>query len=78
MREIADSHGVPVAHVAYAWLLAKSEVSSVIVGASRPGQLVDNLAAAELTLSGEESARLDAIDVPPPVYPDPRWLTSRM
>jgi aryl-alcohol dehydrogenase-like predicted oxidoreductase len=76
MREIADSRGVPVAHVAYAWLLAKPEVSSVIVGASRPEQLADNLAAADLSLTEEELAALDAIDPPLPLYPDPRWLTG--
>jgi aryl-alcohol dehydrogenase-like predicted oxidoreductase len=75
MREIADSHGVPVAHVAYGWLLAKQEVSSVIVGASKPDQLADNLAAAELKLTEQEVAALDALDPPAPLYPHPRWLT---
>jgi aryl-alcohol dehydrogenase-like predicted oxidoreductase len=76
MREIADRHGVPVAHVAYAWLLAKPEVSSVIVGASRPEQLADNLAAAELALAEDELAALDALDPPAPLYPHPQWLTG--
>ena len=76
MREIADARGVPVAHVAYAWLLAKPEVSSVIVGASKPEQLADNLAAADLVLTAEELATLDAVDPPPPLYPHPQWLTS--
>jgi aryl-alcohol dehydrogenase-like predicted oxidoreductase len=76
MREIADSRGVPVAHVAYAWLFAKPEVSSVIVGASRPEQLADNLAAAGLVLTEEEVAALDAVDPPAPLYPHPRWLTG--
>ena len=76
MRAIADGRGVPVAHVAYAWLLAKPEVSSVIVGASKPEQLADNLAAADLVLTAEELATLDAVDPPPPLYPHPQWLTS--
>jgi aryl-alcohol dehydrogenase-like predicted oxidoreductase len=76
MRAIADSRGVPIAHVAYAWLLAKPEVSSAIVGASRPEQLADNLAAAELTLTEDEIAALDAVDPPAPLYPHPRWLTG--
>jgi aryl-alcohol dehydrogenase-like predicted oxidoreductase len=76
MREIAASHDVPVAHVAYAWLLAKPEVSSVIVGASRPEQLADNLAAADLALTEDEVAALDAVDPPAPLYPHPRWLTG--
>jgi aryl-alcohol dehydrogenase-like predicted oxidoreductase len=76
MREIADSRGVPVAHVAYGWLLAKPDVSSVIVGASRPEQLADNLAAADLALNEDEVAALDAVDPPPPLYPHPRWLAG--
>lgn len=76
MREIAERHGTPFVHVAYAWLLAKPAVSSVIIGASRPEQLADNLAAAELSLSDEEVATLDAIDAAAPLYPDPRWLTG--
>jgi aryl-alcohol dehydrogenase-like predicted oxidoreductase len=76
MREIADARRVPVAHVAYAWLLAKPEVSSVIVGASRPEQLADNLAAADLALTKDEHAALDAVDPPAPLYPHPRWLTG--
>jgi aryl-alcohol dehydrogenase-like predicted oxidoreductase len=76
MREIAARHDVPIAHVAYAWLFAKPEVSSVIVGASRPEQLADNLAAADLSLSDEEVAALDSIDPPPPLYPHPLWLTG--
>jgi aryl-alcohol dehydrogenase-like predicted oxidoreductase len=76
MREIADGHDVPVAHVAYSWLFARPEVSSVIVGASRPEQLADNLTAADLSLTEEELAALDALDRPAPLYPDPRWLTG--
>jgi aryl-alcohol dehydrogenase-like predicted oxidoreductase len=76
MREIADARDVPVAHIAYAWLLAKPEVSSVIVGASRPEQLADNLAAAELALTDDELAALDALDPPAPLYPHPQWLTG--
>lgn len=74
--EIAKTRGVPVAHVAYAWLLAKPHISSAIIGASRPEQLADNLAAADLSLTDAELAALDALDSPLPLYPDPRWLTG--
>jgi aryl-alcohol dehydrogenase-like predicted oxidoreductase len=76
MREIAERYGVPVAHVAYAWLLSKPEVSSVIIGASHPEQLVENLAAAELSLTEQEVAILDALDPPKATYPNPRWMTG--
>lgn len=47
----------------------------MIVGASRPDQLAENLAAADLSLTEEEVAALDSLDPPAPLYPDPRWLT---
>jgi aryl-alcohol dehydrogenase-like predicted oxidoreductase len=55
---------------------AKPEVTSVIVGASRPEQLADNLAAADLALTEDELATLDVLDRPRPLYPDPRWRTG--
>lgn len=75
MRDIARRHDAPVAHVAYAWLLAKPGVSSVIVGATSPEQLTGNVAAADLSLTAEEVAALDAVDPPARLYPDSRWLT---
>ena len=47
MREIGEAHGVSVARVALAWLLAKPQVMSVIIGAKTVEQLDDNLAAVE-------------------------------
>ena len=49
-----------VAAVALAWLSQKPAVTSVIFGARTVAQLQDNLQAAELTLSAEQMARLDA------------------
>jgi aryl-alcohol dehydrogenase-like predicted oxidoreductase len=40
--------------VAIAWIQAQPGITSAIVGASRPEQLDDSLAAAELTLDPEE------------------------
>lgn len=74
LRELAAGHGVPPAHVAYAWLLGRPGVTSVIVGASRMEQLESNLAAADFTLSETETASLDAIHPPQPIYPG--WLTA--
>lgn len=60
MRGIASAHDATVAQVAIAWLLAKSTVSSVLIGASKMSQLDDNLAAADLALTLDELALLDA------------------
>jgi aryl-alcohol dehydrogenase-like predicted oxidoreductase len=75
MREVGDAHGVSVARVALAWLLAKPQVMSVIIGAKTVEQLDDNLAAVNLTLSGEEIARLDAVSDLPAEYPG--WMLAR-
>lgn len=68
MRTIADAQGATVAQVAIAWLLARDAVSSVLVGASRVAQLDDNLAAADLVLSGDDIAALDAATAPVPDF----------
>jgi aryl-alcohol dehydrogenase-like predicted oxidoreductase len=67
--EIGEAHGVSAAQVALAYTLGKPGVTSVIIGARREEQLVDNLAAAGLELSAEERARLDAVSAPPLIYP---------
>ena len=74
MRPIADAHGASVAQVALAWLLAQDAVTSVIIGAKRMDQLVDNLGAVELTLTGDELQRLDEVSVTPAPYP--AWMLS--
>jgi aryl-alcohol dehydrogenase-like predicted oxidoreductase len=75
MREIGEARGVSVARVALAWLLAKPVVTTVIIGAKTVEQLDDNLAAADLVLSTEEVARLDAVSELPSEYPG--WMLDR-
>lgn len=75
MEPVAAAHGVSVAQVALAWLLQRPEVTSIIVGAKRPDQLADNLAAAQLRLSTDEVAALDAASALPAEYPG--WMIAR-
>jgi aryl-alcohol dehydrogenase-like predicted oxidoreductase len=75
MREVGDAHGVSVARVALAWLLQKPAVMSVIIGAKSLEQLDDNLAAANLTLTDAEMARLDEVSEIPSEYPG--WMFLR-
>ena len=75
MRPIAQSHGVSVAQIALAWLLHQPQVTSVIVGAKRPDQLADNLAATDLSLSPEELRQLDEVSRLPAEYPG--WMLER-
>ncbi|MBF8774978.1 aldo/keto reductase [Pseudomonas fulva] len=64
VERIAQERGVPMAQVALAWVLGKQGVSSPIVGASKPAHLDDALAALDLHLTAEETARLEAPYVP--------------
>ena len=75
MRPIEQSHGVSVAKVALAWLLHQPQVTSVIVGAKRPDQLTDNIAATQLTLSVSELQQIDDSSRLPSEYPG--WMLER-
>jgi aryl-alcohol dehydrogenase-like predicted oxidoreductase len=59
-KEVADARGVSAQQVALAWELAQSPVVIPIPGAKRPQSIKDSAAAADLELSSEELARLDA------------------
>ena len=58
--EVAAELGVSVYQVTLAWHLAQADVVVPIPGASRPASIVDSAAAAELRLSPEHLARLQA------------------
>lgn len=75
LKEIASGHGVTPAAIALAWLLHKPGVTSVTLGVRTMEQLRQNLAAAEVKLSAEEMARLDAVSATPVPYP--QWMIQR-
>jgi aryl-alcohol dehydrogenase-like predicted oxidoreductase len=64
VQDVATERGVSMAQVALAWLGDRSAVASVILGARTLDQLDDNLAAANLHLTEDEIARLDAASDP--------------
>lgn len=67
--EVGDAHGVSAAQVTLAWLLRRPAITTLIVGARTTDQLADNLAAAELSLSDDEVARIDDVSAKPLPYP---------
>ncbi|MEP6723844.1 MAG: aldo/keto reductase, partial [Variovorax sp.] len=75
MRPIAQAHGVSVAQIALAWLLHQPQVTSVIVGAKRPEQLADNMAATRVVLGAPELQQLDDASRLPAEYPG--WMLER-
>ena len=75
MAEVAAQYGVTVAQVALAWLLRKPAVTSIIVGAKRNDQLLDNIGATKLPLSDEDMKKLDQVSALTPEYPG--WMVER-
>jgi aryl-alcohol dehydrogenase-like predicted oxidoreductase len=58
---VAEAHGVSPQRACLAWMLAKSSVVVPIPGASRPETIRDSVAAADLTLTADEVASLNAV-----------------
>jgi aryl-alcohol dehydrogenase-like predicted oxidoreductase len=59
LEPVAERHGVPVAAVAIAWVLATPGVTGAIVGARRPSQVDGWLPAGNLRLEAADRAELD-------------------
>lgn len=60
LKEIAEGRGQTLAEMALSWILRRDRVTSVLVGASRPSQILDNIKMIEhLEFTDDE---LDAID----------------
>ncbi len=75
MAPIAKEHHASVARVALAWLLQKPGVTSIIIGAKKEEQLLDNIEATSLKLSEEEIQKLENISALTPEYPG--WMVER-
>lgn len=61
LNDIARERGQTLAEMALAWVLKDGAVTSVLIGASKPSQILDNLKALENTsFTAEELARIDA------------------
>jgi aryl-alcohol dehydrogenase-like predicted oxidoreductase len=61
LRPIAKEAGLSLAQLALAWCLRRSNVSSVIVGATRIDQIEDNARASGVRLPDEALARIDEL-----------------
>ena len=59
LKRASDEHGLPLATLAVAWVLANPAVTSVLLGASRVEQLEQTLAAADAALEPALKRRLD-------------------
>jgi 1-deoxyxylulose-5-phosphate synthase len=59
LRPIAQELGVTLSQLALAWVLRRPEVSSAIVGASRPEQVEENARASGVKLDAAVAARME-------------------
>ncbi len=69
LEKTARSHDATITQAALNYLLRKSGVTSVIIGAKNKEQLTDNLKTVDWEMTNEEVARLDELSKPPKVYP---------
>jgi aryl-alcohol dehydrogenase-like predicted oxidoreductase len=61
LKRLAEEHGMSLVTAAVAWVLANENVSSAIIGASKPDQLADHFRATEVELPAELVDRLDRV-----------------
>jgi len=61
LKPIAKRNGLTLAQLALAWCLRKPVVSSVIIGASRPEQIDENIQASGVALPPEDLERIEKI-----------------
>jgi aryl-alcohol dehydrogenase-like predicted oxidoreductase len=76
LHAIGEKRGASPAQVSLAWLLARPVVASILVGASNRKQLDENLAAADVQLTSDDLAALDAATKPVAIYPN--WFNERV
>jgi aryl-alcohol dehydrogenase-like predicted oxidoreductase len=75
LRPLADQAGLTMAQLGVAWVLQNPNVSSAIVGATRPEQLEDNVKASGVKLDAELMKRIDEV-LDPVCQRDPALTTS--
>ena len=59
LKPIADELGLSMAQLAIAWVLREPNVSSAIIGASRPEQVEENAKASGVTIPADALQRID-------------------
>jgi aryl-alcohol dehydrogenase-like predicted oxidoreductase len=74
LRKVSGEMNISVARLALAWCLTRPFVTSVIIGAKRQEQLVDNLAAVDVKIAPEHLELLDEASALPSEYPG--WMVE--
>jgi len=58
LNELANDRGQSLAQMALSWILRDGEVCSVLIGASRPEQIIENARVSEKSVFTEEEIRI--------------------
>jgi aryl-alcohol dehydrogenase-like predicted oxidoreductase len=61
LRPIAERNELSMAQLALAWVLRRPEVTSALIGATRPEQVVENVKAVGVKLSDADLAEIDTL-----------------
>jgi aryl-alcohol dehydrogenase-like predicted oxidoreductase len=69
IKEIAEEHGAPMAHIALSWVLGRPGVASAVVGGLTEYHFRENIAAIDVKLSADDMTRLNNISRLPNLYP---------
>jgi aryl-alcohol dehydrogenase-like predicted oxidoreductase len=75
ITEVGKQYGVSAAQVALAWVRLQKGITSTIIGAKNPNQLLDNVRSTELALSDKDLKRINEVSALPPEYPG--WMVER-
>jgi aryl-alcohol dehydrogenase-like predicted oxidoreductase len=69
MTAIADSMDISMTQLALAWILRRKEISAVLIGATKPEQVVENAMASDVNLSKATLDEIESILDNAPIWP---------
>ena len=69
LKTVAQDAGVPLTRVALAWTVSRPGVDALLLGASRPEQVTENVAALDFVLTDGQRAALDEASALEPAFP---------
>jgi aryl-alcohol dehydrogenase-like predicted oxidoreductase len=75
LQTMTKAKNASVAQLALAWLLHQPVVTTVIIGAKKPEQLLDNLKAVDVKFTADELKKIDEVSRLRPEYP--QWMIDR-
>ena len=73
LKEVANSLEIPLSQLALAWVLRNPEISSTIMGASKPAQVIENVGASDVSLDEETLEKMEEILDNKPTTPFRQW-----